>query len=151
MSRRRLVVIALPLVVALAAVGYGVNVYYGIDDAYAQWGAADMCIDYMEDHAGRWPPDWEAIRPYFDAGGSRIGGWTFDQYRNRVVIDFAVDADDLRRQSLAADRPTFNVIRARWTFGIRFDDGPNASLYRYFRGDNEMEIDPLLVPARPSQ
>lgn len=26
-----------------------------LDDAYAQWGAAEMVIDYMADHDGEWP------------------------------------------------------------------------------------------------
>lgn len=120
-------------IILIGLVAIGANLYFGIDDAYAQWGTVDLVIAYLKDHDGEWPNDWEALRPYFDRHGGRVGGWSFDEFRNRVVIDFDVDADELRRQAVSSETPTFNVIRARWTIGIAMDDGPNAMLNGYFR------------------
>ena len=61
-----------------------------VDDAYALWGAGDMVVEYMEDHDGRWPKGWDDLRPYFDAGGGRVGGWSFDEYQRHVTIRWDV-------------------------------------------------------------
>ena len=129
----RRVLIALLILLPIGLVGIGLNAFYGIDDAYAQWGAADMVIRYMEAHDGKWPPNWEALRPDIESGGGRLGGSSFAHYQKHVVIDFGVDADELRKQSVNSERVSFNVIRARWTFGVAFGEGPNASLHSYFR------------------
>jgi hypothetical protein len=129
----RKIVVILLILLAGGIVWFGWNLYFGIDDAYAQWGAADMVIHYMRDNDGKWPPDWEALRGYFDKGGGRVGGWSFAQYKSRVFIDFGADPRELRKQSLACDRVPFRVIAARWTVGVVWGDGPNAMLYDYFR------------------
>jgi hypothetical protein len=45
------VAIAIAVLTPIALVYAGVNIYNGIDDAYAQWGAVDMVIDYMRAEA----------------------------------------------------------------------------------------------------
>jgi hypothetical protein len=45
-----------------------------VDDAYALWGAAEMVVEYLDTHDGRWPKGWDDLRPYFDAGAGRVGG-----------------------------------------------------------------------------
>jgi hypothetical protein len=122
--------IAILLVSALAFVV--VNAAMGIDDAYAEWGAADMVIDCMRAHDGRWPSGWQALRPLFEAGGGRVGGWSFQQYQSRVFIDFNADVDDLRRLSTQSSSVPFDVIHGRWTC-LHWGGGPNEILYRYFR------------------
>ena len=62
-----------------------------VDDAYALWGAGEMVVNHMEDHEGRWPRGWDDLRPYFDAGGGRVGGWSFDEYQRHVTIRWDVD------------------------------------------------------------
>jgi hypothetical protein len=131
--RTRWFLVGTAIVIPLALVALiVVNVIWGIDDAYAKWGAADMVIDYMRTHEGRWPPNWEALRHEFDEGGGRVGDWSFEHYQSRLNIDFDADPAALRRQSLEADCPTFNVISARWTM-LDWGGGPNEILYRYFR------------------
>jgi len=123
-------------IVLIVFAGVGVlivNLNYGVDDAYAQWGASDMVIDYMEDHNGQWPPSWEALRPYFDDSNGRVAGWSYAKYQQRVYIDFSADADALRKQAIASDVVTFDVIHANWSFGCMMGDGPNSDLYYYFR------------------
>lgn len=110
-------------------------IHYGIDDGYAQWGAAEMVMAYMDDHDGEWPPNWESLRPQFDAGRSGVGGWSFEKYKSRIWIDFDADPVDLRRQSLKSNKPTFNVIRATHSTGVYVGDDPNSMLWSYFRSD----------------
>ena len=71
--------IAVAILAPIALIYAGVNVYDHIDDAYAQWGAADMVIDYMRDHGGAWPPNWDALEPYFPA---TTGAWPVGLTRN---------------------------------------------------------------------
>ena len=137
----RKALLTLLILLPVLAVFVAVNIYYGIDDAYAQWGAIDMTIDYMETHDGKWPPDWEALRPNFEAGGGRVGGWSFEHFQRRVAVDFHADADELRRKSIESATVPFQVIYARWTFGSAMGDGPNAMLYRYFRTKAGMEAE----------
>ena len=128
---------------ALIAVVLAVSVlafrafHYGIDDGYAQWGAAEMVMGYMDDNSGKWPPDWEALRSRFDDGGSRVGGWSFEKYKSRVWIDFDADPVELRRFSLESDKPSFNVIGATHYTGVYVGDDPNTMLWNYFRSDVE--------------
>jgi hypothetical protein len=110
-----------------------VNINWGIDDAYAKWGAADLVIDYMRLHEGNWPRDWDSLRSLYEEKGGRVG-WSFEKYKSRVRIDFSVDPAELRRQSQAADYATFNVIWAHWTC-IDWGGGPNAILHTYFRNE----------------
>lgn len=103
------------------------------DDAYAQWGAADMVIDHMADHQGQWPRDWSDLKPYFEAGGGRVGGWSFEKFQEHVWIDFAADPKELHRLSQGVDQPSFNVIDSTSFFGPQFEDGPNGMLLRHFK------------------
>jgi hypothetical protein len=105
-----------------------------IDDGYALWGAGEMVEDYLEDHGGEWPRGWEDLRPYFDAGGGRVGGWSFDEYRGRVLIDWAADVADLEAQAKSHDRATFRVIRAaHWPSSAMPGHEPNEILHGYLR------------------
>lgn len=119
-------------IAGVAAIWLGVELCYGIDNAYAQWGAAGMVIRYMEAHDGNWPPNWEVLREDFEGGGGRVGGWSFAEFQRRVVIDFTVDADKLREQSVQSETVPFRVIHARWT-SAQIGGGPNSILHDYFR------------------
>ena len=120
-----------------------------LDDAYAQWGAADMVINYMEDHDGEWPQDWSDLRPYFDAGGSRVSGWSYDKFQQHVWIDFSADPIELRRLSQSVTAPPFNVIDSTSIFGPQFDDGPNRMLLRHFNPDARNPPTDAIVAPRP--
>ena len=124
--------ISFAIVIPVALILIVADIVWGIDDAYAKWGAADMAIHYMEEHEGRWPPDWESLRPLFEVGEGGVGGWSFEHYKSRIDIDFKADPVELRRLSLQADSVPFDVIHAKWT-GVTIGDGPNSELYEYFR------------------
>lgn len=111
----------------------GRAIFYGIDDGYAQWGAADMVIDFMRRNDGKWPRSWEDLEPQYKKTGGRIGGWTFDQYKSRVYIDFDADVNKLRRDSIAIETPTFDVIHATLTSGCYVMDDPNNIIHSYLR------------------
>ena len=131
---RSLIVAA--LVVSAVLVFAGVNIFNHIDDAYAQWGAADMVIDYMNDNDGDWPSNWDSLAPYFARNNGRVGGWSYSKFQSHVFIDFTADTETLR--DLAVDSPSvpFDVIHARSMWGSQFEDGPNGMLYRYFRDED---------------
>lgn len=127
------VTIAIAILIPIALVYAGVNLYNGIDDAYAQWGAADMVINYLRAHDGKWPTDWDSLSPYFDKNNGRVGGWTYDRFQSHVFIDFSADAEHLRKLSEKSDSVPFDVIHATSIWGSQFDGGPNEMLYLYFR------------------
>jgi hypothetical protein len=122
--------IAGPLLYLVRQVGY--EVAYGVDDAYAQWGAADMVIDYMNDHDGEWPRSWDSLSPYFADSNGRVGGWSYKKYQERVWIDFDADPLELEKQALESDRASFNVIDARFTNFALWGDGPDQQVHSYF-------------------
>jgi hypothetical protein len=127
--------IAVAVFLPFAVVYVGVSIYNGIDDAYAQWGAADMVIDYMRGNDGKWPPNWEALRPHFEKNNGRVSGWSFGDFQTHVFIDFDANPERLRTLALKSDPNTvpFDVIHATSIWGSQMGDGPNAMLARYFR------------------
>jgi hypothetical protein len=111
----------------------GISIYNHVDDAYAQWGAADLVIDYMRDHNGRWPKNWDALKPYFERNNGRVSGWSYSTFQDNVRIDFAADASKLRQLSIESASVPFDVIHATSIWGTQFGRGPNEMLYQYFR------------------
>ena len=134
--RRTIRYIALTLGCALVLfVFVAVMSFSRLDDAYAQWGATDMVVDYMADHDGQWPNDWTDLQPYFDAGGGRVSGWSYEKFQQHVWIDFDADSTELHKISQRATSPPFNVIDSTSVFGPQFGDGPNGMLMRHFNPD----------------
>ena len=138
MMRRRVITLVAASLggIAAVAVGLGCFGFYGkgIDNAYALWGAGDMVVAYMADHDDAWPRGWEDLRPYF-AEHSRVGGWSFEQFRERVEIDWSADPKLLAESKPGRDgRPTFHVIRARRGPEVTWSQGePNTTIYEYLR------------------
>jgi hypothetical protein len=120
-----------------------------LDDAYAQWGAAEMVIDYMADHDGEWPKSWTDLQPYFDNGGGRVAGWSYERFQKHVWIDFTADPNLLRELSQAADKPLFNVIDSTSMFGPCFEDGPNGILMRHFNPSTRRSASPSTAALAP--
>jgi hypothetical protein len=107
---------------------------YGIDNAYAQWGAAEMVISFMKENDGRWPKGWEDLRPAFDAGKSRVGGWTFEKFQNRIWIDWNADPNALEAAARQSGSPTFHVVAPLDGIDVEWQ-GKNGDqiLYEHFR------------------
>jgi len=105
-----------------------------VDDAYALRGAGEMVVHYMEDHDGRWPRGWADLKPYFDCGGGRVGGWSFAKYQQRVIIRWDVNPASLEYEAKTKRRPSFRVISATGLFPASVGGRePNEILYRYLR------------------
>lgn len=51
-----------------------------VDDAYAQWGAETLVIEYMESHDGQWPRSWDDLRPLYSDTKARVGSWSFEKF-----------------------------------------------------------------------
>lgn len=134
--RRRTVLGVLFTLLVLAVLCIGTAIWmsftYGIDDGYAQWGAAEMVIDYLETHDGAWPRSWDDLQPQFDADKGRVG-WTYDRFQDRIGINFDADPDLLRRESLESRSATFCVVWPKSWFAANVGDDPNQRLCDYFR------------------
>lgn len=128
------VVFVLSILITVFAVGVTVE---GIDDAYAQWGAADLVIIYMDDHDGAWPKSWDALEPYFDKYGCHVSGWSYETFQKHIWIDFTADSTQLKRKAMSANSPIFNVIGSTRFYSPHFGvDGPNGMIHRYFNPDS---------------
>jgi hypothetical protein len=59
-----------------------------LKDAYAQWVAAELVIVYFEDN-NILPENWENLKTSFpDGKGLHHGGQSFEEVRDRIIIDF---------------------------------------------------------------
>jgi hypothetical protein len=93
-----------------------------------------MVVNYMEDHGGAWPRGWDDLKPYFDAGGGRVAGWSFAEYQRHVAIKWDVDPTELEAAARKNPGPTFRVIQPKqWLAGTMGGHEPNEILYRYLR------------------
>lgn len=121
------------IVIPFAMLYAVMSIYDHLDDAYAQWGAAIMVMEFMCDHNGDWPPDWKALRPYFQKNNGGVGGWTYAEFQSHVTIDFSANSDELRNLSWQSDSVPFDVIHGNSIWSSQFNGGPNEMLYLYFR------------------
>jgi hypothetical protein len=79
------------------------------------------------------------LEPYFKAGGGRVGGWSFEQYKQRIAITWDVDPEALKAVARANPAPTFRVITARQGLaGTIGGHEPNAIVYHYLRGNGHL-------------
>jgi hypothetical protein len=127
--RTMMVVVAMGAVVTLVLLFSPL----GVDDAYAQRGAADMVIRFLEEHEGRWPRGWDDLQAYHDQGMGRVTGWTFADFQRHIRIKWDVDPNALAIEACNASRPTFQAIWSANPFGATLGDGPNWQLYEHFR------------------
>ena len=104
-----------------------------IDSHYAQWETGEMLIDYLEDHNDQWPRDWKALEPYYDPDHSRVSGWSFDEVRGSVWIDFDADVKAMKAASIASGQASLDVVGQRLWFINFAGDHANQMLIGYFR------------------
>ena len=84
-----------------------------VQNAYAVWNVADLIVDHMRAHDGRWPRDWSDLaaacrQRYPSSDVDRM----IAEYRERVVVDFSADPQALRAAPFdprTQDRP-FSVV-----------------------------------------
>lgn len=118
--------VGLPLLGALFLAHF---YFYATMDWYAEREVVDRIIGYMEDHEGRWPPDWEALRPYYGEKFAQL----IDVHKRRIRVDFSIEADDLRNIALENQEVRFHVVYPRWTIPSSSEISANQRLCSYFR------------------
>jgi hypothetical protein len=113
--RTILVVLAIGIGLALIA-GAGLTlkeVGEQVRDAYCLDWASAAIVQHLDDNAGRWPTDWNDLKPAFDTVTARDKSFDFAEVRSRVHVDFNVDPAAV----MAPDR-TFVTLRSgrgvRW-------------------------------------
>lgn len=98
---------------------YGIaNTLRGLPDAYAKWDVGDMIIDYLTTHPGKWPAEWDDLRPSFEklkfnresGSGYMRGGLTFNDIRSRIGIDWTAQPAELAKAEPNDNEPPFRVI-----------------------------------------
>lgn len=67
-------------------------------DAYASWWVGEVIVEYMSHNDGRWPRNWDDLRSSYRATCFRVGNspWTFEELRERILVDFTVNPEQLR-------------------------------------------------------
>lgn len=63
-----------------------------IRDAYCLDWASAAIVQYMDDHQGRYPKDWNDLKLAFDKVTARDRSFSFEEVRSRVVIDFKINS-----------------------------------------------------------
>jgi hypothetical protein len=109
----------------------------GLPDAYACWDIGDVVVDYMSKHGGRWPSEWEDLRPSYNAlaltDGRMRGGLTFDDLRNRIEINWSASPEGALSRHVA-----FKAIVVKSGNGTRWAGAePNDMVIDYLRRRNE--------------
>jgi hypothetical protein len=118
-----------------------------VNVAYALWGAGDMEVGYLKDHDGQWPRGWGDLKPYFDAGGGRVGGWSYSEYQRHVAIEWDVNTAAIEFAVRTNPRPTFQVITPKdWLITTIKGHDPNEILYHYFREKDRPQLKVLPTP-----
>ena len=117
----------------LATVGIFAYVVTAFDSHYAQWETGEMLIEYLEDHNDQWPREWKDLEPYYDSNHSRVSGWSFNELRRSVWIDFDADVKALQAAAVTSKQATFDVVGQRFLFINLAGDYANQMLNGYFR------------------
>jgi hypothetical protein len=143
-------------VVAMVA-GSGVwKIYdfmYGtIPDMYAQEWVAGMVIRYMKTHDGRWPHDWDDLQEPYERAVAEVGRpWSFQQLRDRVVVDFTADPTALATATMSEGGPPFRIIRLRSGKQSHWEaTEPNSMIWRYLK-DKELEREANILPSESNE
>ena len=119
--------------VVLATYSWFLNRTNTIRDGYHQYLAGAIVIDFMDNNDGAWPRDWDSIHPQFKKLSAMQSDDAFENFKQRVLIDFRVDLEELRRKSQLSESPTFNVISAKYTKGFYSLENANSMIHRYLK------------------
>lgn len=141
---RAIALSALLFVVIGGGVTYFVlrNVERVVKNAYAVWWVADMVVEHMKSNQNRWPRNWDDLREPYAALAQRSGQpWTFDELRERVVVDWKANPKSLAKEN------SFRVIWLKDGTSSHYEGcEPNEIVRRYlstaFDSDRPDKADP---------
>lgn len=105
---------------------------YGVSDAYAEMTAVRLLIAYMNENDGAWPSDWQQLEAYY-AWASWNPTMPFEEFQDRIWIDFQANADLMRKAAQSHERSDYNVVFAQQRTGFHFEPGPNQMIHDYLR------------------
>lgn len=98
-------------------------------DLDAQWAAAELVIAHHRDK-GQWPENWEALQVYFPDGAPHRNKLSFDEIRNRIVIEFG--ALPVLTKSFPNPEAVPEIITTRSKVDAHWRDGePNQLVNAY--------------------
>src|SRR6478672_4920247 len=93
--RLRTLMIAVVSIGAVSLVGLAVYALKAqarmVRNAYCLDWASAAVVQYMEDHEGRYPRNWDQLKEAFDKVTSADHSFSFEEVQSRVSVDFSVD------------------------------------------------------------
>jgi hypothetical protein len=116
---------------AIGVVGFVITTYLAISEMcyniYVPVGAVDLVVEHMKAHNGAWPKNWDELHETFVAVQDENGyfrGFRWEEYPNRVGIDFAADPAKLATAAEVklGERP----FRAIWSLANPDALGPRS-------------------------
>lgn len=135
------------LAIVIGVVAIVVCIYWSVSDmlvdVYAPAGAADLVIEHMEANDGAWPRDWDELNATFlslEQDGT-FRGFHWEEYRQRVGIDFAANPADLATAKSERGAPPFRVIWSTSHPDARTAVDPNVRLSEYLRHNQETDAE----------
>jgi hypothetical protein len=81
-------------------------------DGYSQHIVVCLLIEFMEENEGRWPENWSSLKPLYERDPNFQSGM-FDEFQERIFVDFCADIQRMREESLANDNSAFRVVFAK--------------------------------------
>lgn len=66
-----------------------------MQDEIAQMAVAFLVCDYLDANHRHWPPDWDALKPYYDSRFPNEKEYTFERLQDRILLDFSIDGPGL--------------------------------------------------------
>jgi hypothetical protein len=101
-------------------------------DGYSQHIVVCLLIEFMEENEGRWPENWSSLKPLYERDPNFQSGM-FDEFQERIFVDFGADIQRMREESLANDNSAFRVVFAKYTSGFYPFSEPNSAILEYLR------------------
>jgi hypothetical protein len=101
--------------------------------AYATWDGANLVIQHLYEHEGRWPNGWDELEATWEKRQGRTrGGQSIDELKRRLTIDFEVDVESFASAPATIQKGLPQVIRlnnGRETYWEGAE--PNELIHRY--------------------
>jgi hypothetical protein len=125
------------VVVLVALILWGVRFLIELSqvprNAYATWDGACLVIDHLRLNNDQWPTGWNDLEATLAKGNGRTRfGFSVDELRHRINIEFGAKPAELVTASFDDRRPSFRVIRLLNGKDTHWEHAePNLLVYQY--------------------